>query len=382
MLGIGLMSGTSADGVDAALVQIWDEAGEIRARLLDHRATGFSEQLQELIHSAFQDRLRIDEICLLHALLGDEYARAAADLAATTGTPIDFVACHGQTVWHQPEPPERGVHPLLANRRGTLQLGAAARIAVRLGAPVVHDFRQQDMALGGEGAPLVPWADVILFSHPLRSRAVQNLGGIGNVTYVPAGSTLRDGGAGVIAFDTGPANAWIDAAARVATGGRLSMDLGGELARQGTVNEPLLRELLAWPYFLRRPPKSTGRELFSHAQFEAIRQRVSEPVDLLATLTRFTAATIADQYHRWLGPINELILCGGGSRNPYLVSQIRGVLPEVRVLRAEEIGIDPAAREALTFALLGYATLTGRTSNLPSATGAHRHCSLGSICLP
>ncbi|MCC2669248.1 MAG: anmK [Armatimonadetes bacterium] len=282
--------------------------------------------------------------------------------------PLAFVATHGQTIWHEPAGPGRS----------TLQIGQAARIAVRLGVPVVSDFRQQDFALGGQGAPLVPYLDHLLFAHSTRSRACQNLGGIGNVTYLPAGA----GPEAVVAFDTGPANALMDRAAVLVSQGQLSCDQEGLLAASAPVDEALLSELLSEPYLDQAPPKSTGRELFSAERVDQLWARGFRGAGLVSTLTQYTVRTIADAYQRWLGAVDEVILAGGGVRNPELVRRLREALPKTEVRTADELGLNSDAKEAIAFAMFGYETLRGRPSNVPAATGAARAAIQGKITWP
>jgi anhydro-N-acetylmuramic acid kinase len=319
----------------------------------------------------------VREVCLLHAAVGDLFADAAeAAGAAARLQPgeLAFVASHGQTVWHQPEGVSVGERLV----RGTLQLGEAARIAARLGVPTVSDFRQEDLALGGQGAPLVPYVDWLLLRDATESRAVQNLGGIGNVTYLPAGGDLT----AVVAFDTGPANALIDAAAERVTEGRAAFDEGGRLAAAAPPDPALLAALLADPYFALPPPKSTGRELFSAALVQRLWARGHRGPTLVSTLTQLTADSIARAYGEWLGPVDTVILGGGGARNPELARRLTETLAPARVVTSDAFGIPVDAKEALSFAVLGYETLAGRAGNVPAATGARRPAVLGKICTP
>ncbi|HEX8361513.1 MAG TPA: anhydro-N-acetylmuramic acid kinase, partial [Longimicrobium sp.] len=264
----------------------------------------------------------------------------------------------------------------------TLQLGDAATIAERTGITVVSDFRTRDIAAGGHGAPLVPWVDQLLFALPDRARALQNIGGIGNVTRVPP----RGSGETVFAFDTGPGNALMDAAVEIATGGRLKYDRGGQLAARGKVDEALLADLLRHPFFAAEPPKSTGREEFGRP-FVARLVELLEPegdqdwMDLVATLTELTARSIADAYRRWLIPrgLDEVVLTGGGARNPTLVARIAALLHPLPMVDGEQLGVDPEAKEAVAFAVLAWAHLKGIPANLPSATGAAGPRILGSL---
>ncbi|HEV2130407.1 MAG TPA: anhydro-N-acetylmuramic acid kinase, partial [Longimicrobiaceae bacterium] len=264
----------------------------------------------------------------------------------------------------------------------TLQLGDPATLAERTGCAVVSDFRARDMAAGGHGAPLVPWVDQLLFSHPESTRALQNIGGIANVTWVPR----RGSGGGTFAFDTGPGNALMDAAVEIVTGGSLTFDRGGRLAAQGEVMPELLEELLAHPYFALQPPKSTGREIFGRPFVERLNNAMQlegdkDWLDLIATLTELTARTIADAYQRWVIPrgVDEVFLTGGGVRNPTLVERIRALLDPLPVRDGGELGIDPEAKEAVAFAVLAWAHLHGIPANVPAATGAAGPRVLGSF---
>lgn len=372
----GVMSGTSADGIDVALTRIGRGGGRLELESLGFRTVPYPAAIRDRLFRCFANEATPRELCLLHAALGELYADAVAAAVEATGAPVDYVACHGQTIWHEPEPVGAG-EPAAWNR-GTLQLGEAARIAVRLGVPVVSDFRQQDLALGGQGAPLVPYFDYLVFADPQESRALQNLGGIGNVAYLPAGGSPED----TIAFDTGPGNALMDAAASLATGGRLTCDLNGELAAGGPVNLRLLDELLREPYLHQAPPKSTGRELFSAARVQEWWDGGVQGAELVSTLTQFTVETVASAYRQWLGPIDRIIVGGGGANNPELMRRLGNALAPAVVTTSREFGVDSDAKEALAFAVLGYETLRGEPSNVPSATGASRPCVQGKITWP
>lgn len=375
ILAVGLMSGTSVDGIDAALVTIpLGEPGGVRLRAFETVAypTELREEILALCHLGVGG---VDRVCVLNVAIAECFAAAALAVMAAGGVrpeEVGFIASHGQTVWHQPEPVPCGGVPA----RGTLQLGEPAVIAERTGATVVANFRPRDMAAGGQGAPLAPFVDFLLFSAPDVTRAVQNLGGIGNVAFLRAGGAAGD----VIAFDTGPGNMLLDAAARRVTDGRQAADLDGRLARAGQVLPELLAELLADPYLAQPPPKSTGREKYGEPFVAALWDRGFRGPDLLATLTAFTAETVALGYRRWLpAAVDEVILGGGGAYNPVLVERIAAALAPARLRRHADFGIPDDAKEALAFALLGYETLRNRPANLPSATGAARPLVLGSI---
>jgi anhydro-N-acetylmuramic acid kinase len=286
---------------------------------------------------------------------------------------VEAIGSHGHTVWH--EPPSSG-------RSGaTLQLGDAARIAERTGIDVVHDFRARDMAAGGHGAPLVPWVDHVLFTDPSNARAIQNLGGMANVTWLAAG-----GREAPVAFDTGPGVALIDAATEMATSGAWTFDRDGHLGARGRAYGLVLGRLLEHPFFAETPPRSTGRETFGRpfvkSVVEELRPTSKEDwCNVIATFTELTARSIAQAYKRWLSPrpIDEVFLTGGGARNPTLVGAIARALDPLPIQPRDALKVDPDAREAMAFAVLAWAHLTGRSGNVPGATGARRSRVLGSF---
>ncbi len=377
VIGIGMMSGTSADGIDAAAVELWEEEGRLRLRQTAFRSLAYPAEVRQALFRCFADEATTSEMCALNAVIGELFAQLAETVRAELpqgAPPVAFVASHGQTVWHQPPGEKRGS----TLRGSTLQLGEAARIAERLRVPVVSDFRQQDLAAGGQGAPLVPFLDLLLFSSPDESRVIQNIGGIGNLTYLPVGATADQ----VIAFDTGPGNALMDAAAVLNSEGALEYDRGGLLAASAPVESALLAELLAHPYFAAAPPKSTGRELFGVELVRQLWEQDQRGAELVSTLTQLTVESIAQAYRDWLGPIDRVILCGGGARNPELVRRLAAELSPVPVETLEALGWDAGAKEAVAFAVMGYETLRGHSSNIPSATGASRPVVQGKICLP
>lgn len=368
MLIIGLMSGTSLDGVTAALVEIeGEDVAGLQWTVQGWCTLGYSEERRSAIHDAIVSGTAAS-LCALNADLGEWLAEAAQKVCEETGVPlerVDLIGSHGQTVWHAP--------PTAGNRGSSLQLGDAATIAERTGCPVVSDFRARDLAAGGHGAPLVPWVDQALFSLHDDARALQNLGGIGNVSWVPR----RGSGESVFAFDTGPANALIDAAVHLATNGRMAYDEDGKLAAQGTVDEALLAELLLHPFFALEPPRSTGREAFGRPFVERLIEAVRPEgdrdwLDLIATLTELTARSTADAYRRWVLPrgVREVVLTGGGARNLTLVRRLTALLAPLPVVSGDVLGVDPEAKEALAFAVLAWAYVTGVPANAPGATGA------------
>ena len=374
---VGLMSGTSLDGVDAALVEIEGETTEdVRVHVVRSITLDYDEARRVAIHAGIVSGTA-EALCGLHADLGEWMAEAVLRVCAEAGVgteSVDAVGSHGQTVWHRP--------PAEGKRGATLQLGDAATIAERTGIAVVSDFRTRDVAAGGQGAPLVPWVDRVLFAVPERGRALQNIGGIGNVTRVPPKGSAEP----VFAFDTGPGNALMDAAVEIATGGRLSYDRGGLLAARGEVDGALLADLLRHPYFAAEPPKSTGREEFGRPFVERLVEAVrpegdQDWLDLVATLTELTARTIADAYRRWVIPlgVDEVVVTGGGARNPTLVARIAALLDPLPVRDGSVLGVDPDAKEAVAFALLAWAHLRGIPANVPEATGAAGPRVLGSF---
>ncbi len=379
---VGLMSGTSADGIDAVLVRFTRRQGRLRARLVKHLHTNFPAPLRQRILTACLHG-SVAEICELNFVLGGHFARAAQRVIADSGIPAGLVAAigsHGQTLHHLPNN-----HP-----PSTLQIGEPAVIAEVTGLPVIADFRVRDMAAGGQGAPLVPYADWALLTDPRKPRIIQNIGGIGNLTMLTASAPLDR----VIAFDTGPGNMVIDAVVSSLTKGRLRFDRNGRLASQGRACAELLEKSLAHPYLRREPPKTTGREEFGERfvdQFLAeARSAGLTPADTVATATAFTVQSIVQAYQRFVFPRMadaglsklEVIVGGGGAKNLTLMRMLSQALPAARVLSHEDVGMPNEAKEALAFALLAFETLCGNPANVPGATGAAHPAVLGKIVLP
>lgn len=372
----GLMSGTSADGIDAAIIEFDGRA----VNLLAFEMVPYPRKIQNNIFELFSpETSRVDQICHMNFLLGELFAQALVGLAEKNKIPlssIDLIGSHGQTIFHRPL--GRTVNG--RKIRSTLQIGEPSIIAERTGITTVADFRPRDIAVGGEGAPLVPFADYLLFSHKTKSRVLQNIGGIANLTWLEAGGAPED----ILAFDTGPGNMIIDRTVSLMTHGRQKYDEGGKLASRGQINEKWLKQLMKNPYFRRKPPKSTGRERFG-VQFtdELYRRFIKEgisPQDILATMTAFTAWTIAEACRRFLpAKIDEMILCGGGAWNETLIGHLRLQLPQTKVATMNDFGINPDAKEAISFAILAYATIQGVANNVPSATGAKKRVVLGKI---
>jgi len=385
VLAIGLMSGTSHDGVSAAVVEL-DERSHPPARLIAFHTFPYPARFRkELLAASADEKIGAAAISTLNFALGREFGRAAIEIARRARialSDVAFIGSHGHTFFHLP--PRRAARGQLAS---TMQLGESAVIAAATGVPVVADFRTMDIALGGEGAPLAPLAHLWLFADPTRGRVVQNIGGISNATYIPPRARLGD--PDLIAFDTGPGNMMLDALASRISGGRLRMDRDGRIAARGHVNEPLLAKLMRNPYFRRRPPKSTGREefgahLLDRIVAEARRMRIVD-YDLVATVTALTARSIADACRRFIfprGPVDQLIVTGGGAQNPTLMRVIGAELPNLEVITAADVGVDGNALEAVAFAVLGYQMLRGRQGNIPSVTGARAPAILGKLTLP
>ena len=377
MIIVGLISGTSADGIDAAVCEISGAPPHLYARIRHAITYPYPDGFQRRIHRACQpEHSPVDALCQLNADLGEHFAAAAQRAivaAGLTGAEVDLIGSHGQTVWHMVQPDGRV--------SSTLQIGEAAIIAERTGITTVSNFRPRDVAAGGQGAPLTGYLDWLLLRHPDHWRAVQNLGGIANVTFLPP---LSDPDSDPLAFDSGPSNALIDGAMVTLTGGAQSYDRDGALASQGRVDEAWLRALLTHPYYTRRPPKTTGRELFGlEMAAELVNEghvRGLDDAGIVATLTALTAESIADAYRRFApAPVGEIILGGGGARNPALVAMLRERFDPAPVRTHEDIGLDSDNKEALVFATLAHETWHARPGAHPALTGASHGAVLGQI---
>lgn len=375
---LGLMSGTSADGIDAALLELpdWPElgigasfpalpAGIPRGRVVEHSFTPFPKDLREAVLRAMRDEAHTPELTQLHWWLGEALAEAAAPLAQHA----DLIASHGQTVQHQPQiTPERGwVRP------ATLQLGEAAMIAQRTGKPVIADFRPADMAAGGVGAPLVPFADWALFAEAGINRVVLNVGGLSNITFLPGLDA-----AGVMAFDTGPGNCLIDEVAGLQG---QTHDEGGRLAATSRPHAETLLTWLAHPELQKPPPKATGREVWTLSRMG--NPGLSAP-DLAATATALTAQTIADALRFLPDRVDEVVIAGGGAKNPVLMRELAAALSPIPLRTFAEVGwadagFNETTREAAAFAFLGYCHAQGWANTLPQTTGAGHAVSGGKL---
>ena len=374
---VGLMSGTSADGVDAVLTRITGFGLDTGMEQLSFYFQPFdADTRQRILKVCAGDFGGSRELCLLSTHLGKLYAKAVEQLLNQAGIEkIDLIGCHGQTVYHIPEETDY----LGCKLRGTLQIGDPSYLAEEFHCPVVSDFRIRDMAAGGLGAPLVPYTEFLLYRSETEDVALQNIGGIGNVTLLPAGCTLEE----VSAFDTGPGNMVMDALASRITGGKLGYDDGGRLAASGTVIPELLAYMLDDPYLRRKPPKTTGREYYGEEYLRRLLRFGAYPLtDILATATRFTAESIALSLRRFAERMPaRLVVAGGGSRNPTLLRFLQEALPECRVQIQEELGYDSDAKEAVAFAILANEALFASCNNAPSATGAKHPVIMGRINL-
>jgi anhydro-N-acetylmuramic acid kinase len=386
---VGLMSGTSVDGIDAALVEITGHGATARVKLLAFDSYPFPPALRAKVFRLFNPKeARIDAICQLDFLLGELFAAAVDRLLRDHGRKredVDIVATTGQTVWHDPEPVVETSdipwldHPL--ETRSTFAIGQSAVIAERTGITTVGDLRVRDVAAGGQGAPLIAYADWVLLRDERLGRCIQNIGGIGNVTYLPPAATPDD----VIAFDTGPGNMVIDALAEVATGGAMKFDREGALAARGNIVHGLLEAWLDDVYFTKAPPKTTGREHFG-VQFARRIMTEAQGVkieDLIATATALTAESIARAYRDFIfprGAVDEVVVGGGGSQNPTLMKMLRERLPNARLISHEDLGIDSNAKEAIALAVIGNDAVAGMNTNITGATGG-RPTVLGKISL-
>jgi anhydro-N-acetylmuramic acid kinase len=373
---VGLMSGTSMDGVDAALVKIKGCGLGTEIELIKFICVPYEpyllESLENVLHSS------VSRISELNFLVGEAFARAALQVvreAEFSDGEVDLIGSHGQTIYHNPPSYKNGTP-------STMQIGELDVIAERTGITTIGDFRTRDIAAGGEGAPLVPYADYLLFHKPRKVCIAQNIGGIANATVVA--ERMED----VIAFDTGPGNMLMDKTASLATGGKERYDRDGRMALQGSVNEKLLNTLLSHPFFDQPPPKSTGAEVFGKAMALRLFAQVGENKvslnDLMATLLEFTAESIALSYERFIFPrwkIEETVLSGGGVRNPVLVERLKKRLGHVRFLTSDDYGVPADAKEAVAFAVLANELVSGNSANLPRVTGAKRHVPLGKIVL-
>jgi len=371
----GLMSGTSLDGIDVALVRIKGSGATTQVEPLAFKTIPYSaEERQDILAACSLEKVDVAAVCRLNFQLGELFAAAVIDICRETGltlSKLDIIGSHGQTIRHLPG-------------NSTLQIGEPAVIAERTGVITVADFRVRDVAAGGQGAPLVPYSEYLLYRDATKTRVLLNIGGIANVTVLPAGA----GPEAVVAFDTGPGNMMLDACIEKLTGGRARFDSGGSMASQGAVHTGLLAELLGHPYVVLHPPKSTGRETFGRSYSEGLVDKFTaqgvSAEDLMATFTLFTARSIALGYHNFIFPTyqaDEVVVSGGGSHNRTLLAMLRQELSGLAVFTQEDLGISSDAKEAIAFAILANETVSGQTNNLPAVTGARRPVVMGKISL-
>ncbi|MFS0674132.1 anhydro-N-acetylmuramic acid kinase [Ornithinibacillus sp. 179-J 7C1 HS] len=378
--GVGIMSGTSLDGIDVALVKIDEVNSEIQLKLEHFDSIPYDDKVkQEILHLCDPNKASIQMISSMNMLLGKMFADAALKVIDDSGVrreDISFISSHGQTIFHQPE----AIHVAGHLVTSTLQIGDISTIAELTGITTVGDFRTRDMAVGGQGAPLVPYADYLLFRNQEIGRVLVNIGGISNLTILPKDCDESQ----VKAYDTGPGNMIIDYFARRITSGKLTYDKDGQLAAKGNINQDWLDTLLKEPYYHIEPPKSTGRELFGDSYAEKLWNQADElslsMEDRMATVTKLTAITLKNEIKRHIESdhIGEVYISGGGSYNPTLINEIKqGLPPQVTLRKMDEIGMPADAKEAMIFALLGFQYLKKRTNNLPQATGAKRKVMMG-----
>lgn len=374
---VGLMSGTSIDGVDAALVRIKGSGMETEVELIEFLCMPYSPAIVKRL-GEIESSGTIRDVCELNFLIGNAFSKAALEVIKKAGLSVgevDLIGSHGQTVYHNPPSYGKGIP-------STLQLGEADVIAECTGITTVADFRTRDVAAGGEGAPLVSYVDYILFREPGSVRIAQNIGGIANATVIT--ERVED----VLAFDTGPGNALMDGLLIAATGGRKRYDREGKIASKGRVNRELLKKLLEHPYFVKPLPKSTGREVFGMQKVGQLYKMVKSGrvllEDMMRTLLEFTVESIALSYEqfvfsRWR--VKEVILSGGGARNLFLLERLRKRLSPLELSLSDNYGIPVEAKEAVAFAVLANELVSGNAANIPSATGAKRRVFLGKISI-
>ncbi len=380
---LGMMSGTSVDGIDVAAVRISGAPPKLSAKFEAHHHVPFPAYIRErILQSANGAATTTADLSELNFLLGEQYARAALDACKKWRVPprkFALIGSHGQTIFHL------GASARFQGRvrtPSTLQIGDISIIAQRTGITTIGDFRPADMAAGGQGAPLVPFVDYLLYRDALHGRVALNIGGIANVTVIPAHARPSH----VFAFDTGPGNMVIDALVSRITRGKENYDRDARIALSGCTISDLLARLMREPYLRKKPPKSAGREQFGNNYVRELlawaKQHRAAPEDLVRTATMFTSLSIADAFRRFIAPrakVDELIVTGGGARNPLIIAQLAAALPGIKVISADRFGVPVEAKEAFAFAVLAYETYHRRANNLPSATGARRPVVLGKI---
>jgi anhydro-N-acetylmuramic acid kinase len=375
---IGLMSGTSADGVDSALVEIEGYGIDTHVKLIKFATYPFSENVRDRLFRIFPPSIcSVVDICELNFIIGDAFAEATLKVIEDAGlraSDVDLIGSHGQTICHLPN----------SVVRSTLQIGEPALIAFKTGIVTVADFRVADVSAGGHGAPLVPYVDFLLLRDKEKTRAIQNIGGICNVTVLPTNDDLES----VFAFDTGPGNMIIDETVRIITNGQYNYDRNGEIASKGVPNPDMLRKLLSHPFIQQTPPKTTGREdfgaHFTHRLVDEARALGISDADLVATVTAYTTECIYESYNRFILPkydVSEVLICGGGVHNQTLMRFLRERLYPIDVGIVDDYGLSSDAKEAIAFAVLANETIHGNYGNVPNATGANKRVVLGKIIM-
>lgn len=377
----GLMSGTSLDGLDIAIVDFSFEEGNIRHDLLHFVTMPYDDGLKQELHKLMDPEAPLHLVSSMNMYLGERYAESLTEALQQAGIgleTIDLISSHGQTIWHEPAVEQKRTYP----RPNTMQIGDIAVIAERTGKTVIGDFRTRDMAAGGQGAPLVPFADQVLFQSELIGRVLLNIGGIANLTVLPRRGSEQS----IVAYDTGPGNMVIDACVAKLTGGQSTFDQDGKLAAGGTVDDEWVERLMSHEYFAAPAPKSTGRELFGSSFVEAFwsegDERGRSSTDKITTATMLTAKTIATEIQRYIEThdVKEVIVSGGGVHNQTLMGFLKALLPEdVKFATTGDLGIDADAKEAFVFALLGYLGINKMPNSLPAATGAEKATIMGKI---
>ncbi len=368
---VGLMSGTSLDGIDAALVKMDNKGDKVHYQLVDFYTMPFSEEMKKKITDSLSiEQSNVELICSLNFELGQLFGEAVVEICERNdmaSSELLFVASHGQTIYHQPVPKGQFV-------ASTLQIGESSLIAEITETTVISDFRYRDMAVGGQGAPIVPYSEYLLYKSEESQRILQNIGGISNATIVPQQAELQD----LLAFDTGPGNMIIDELCRHFY--EQEYDASGNYAKLGQINEALLAELMAHPFIEKTGPKTTGREDFGEQFVAELLTKYDMPAnDWIRTATLFTAKAIAKALAPYLTEQTELVVGGGGSYNETLLEMLRSEMPMVKVLIQEDLGLSSEAKEAIAMVVLGHQTLNKRPSNVPSATGASKAVILGKV---
>ena len=377
----GLMSGTSLDGLDIAIVDFTYEEGQVRHELIHFVTIAYEDGCKQQLHKLMDPEAPLHLVSSMNMYLGELYAdslKEALQKARIDLETIDLISSHGQTIWHAPTVEQGDSY----SRPNTMQIGDIAVLAERTGKTVIGDFRTRDMAAGGQGAPLVPFADQVLFQSETSGRVLLNIGGIANMTVLPRLGSEQP----IIAYDTGPGNMVIDACVAKLTNGQRSFDKDGELAKDGAVDDEWLKQLTNHEYFAAPAPKSTGRELFGAAYVDTFwsqgEERALSANDKIATATMLTAQTIATEIQRYIKThdVKEVIASGGGIHNQTLMGFLKDLLPgDITIATTDDLGISADAKEAFVFALLGYLGFHNKPNSLPAATGAKEATVMGKI---